>query len=87
MTVAYNDFLRIGQLKDSLTRAHDAIDLARDQRDTAEAKADRLEGHNRELRRIGDQMAATLRDLVTTDNPTMNCVAAADLVVEWRNVQ
>ena len=87
MTMAYNDFLRIGQLKDSLTRAHDAIDLARAQRDTAEAKADRLEGHNRELRRIGEQMAATLRDLVETDDPTLNCVAAAELVVEWRNVQ
>jgi hypothetical protein len=87
MTVAYNDFLKIGQLRDSLTRAHDAIDLARGQRDTAEAKADRLEGHNRELRRIGDQMAALVRDLVETDNPTLDCVAAAGLVVEWRNVQ
>lgn len=78
---------RIGELKQRLQRAYDDLDVCRTQRDTIEADRDRLEGHNRDLKAIGDHIAAMLRDLIDQEEPaTLNSPAAADLVNRWRQV-
>lgn len=78
---------RIGELKQRLQRAYDDLDVCRTQRDTIEADRDRLEGHNRDLRQVGDQAVAMLRDLIDQEEPaTLNSPAAADIVSKWREL-
>lgn len=84
--MSFADSLRADDYKRRMQKAYDDLDVCRTQRDTAQADRDRVEGHNRDLRAVGDQIAAMLRDLVMVDDPILDCPAAAELVSKWRQL-